>query len=135
VPPRAEDLAADARAFDELEKVLDGKRRTRLDDRSSKMLRVLLSGDTDAEITSAQFTVHFGPQRRRKPSTYFRRLAASALSELLARAGCLAHVLGAVWLQRVIENSSKCSFASVAVGRSIYSPESRCYSVGYAVYV
>ncbi|MBS2018007.1 MAG: hypothetical protein JST00_34340 [Deltaproteobacteria bacterium] len=83
----ADDLGADARAFQELHDVLSGKRRLGLDGASSKMLRIILGGgDTDTVITPERFVVHFGPRRQRVPSRYSLRLAPRMMSELLARA-------------------------------------------------
>jgi hypothetical protein len=86
-PAEAENLDADERAFAQLQEVLNGKRRLRLDGRSSKMLRIMFGGrDTDAVITPERFVVHFGTQKQRLPSRYFRRLAPRMMSYLLERA-------------------------------------------------
>ena len=86
-PTAPGDLGADERAFTEVGEVLDGRRRFRLDGASAKMLRLILGGaDTDTVITPERFVVHFGPQKQRLPSRYFRHLAPRVMSELLERA-------------------------------------------------
>jgi hypothetical protein len=82
-----EDTDADLRAFADVADVLAGRARLPLDDGASKMLSLLLShGSTDALITIERFVVHYGPQKRRSPSRYYRRLGPSVVSELLERA-------------------------------------------------
>ncbi len=49
--------------------------------------RIMLGGgDTDTVITPERFVVHFGPQKQRLPSRYFRRLSPRMMSALLERA-------------------------------------------------
>jgi len=82
-PAEPENLDADLRAFAQVHQVLHRKRRLRLDGAASKMLRIMLGGDTDTVITPERFVVHFGPQKQRRPCCYFRRLAPRMMSGLL----------------------------------------------------
>jgi hypothetical protein len=85
--PHADDLDVDVRAFDRLREVLEGRWRPRLDGTSSKTLRVVLGArEADASITPERFIIHFGAQKQRSPSSYYRRLAPGVVSEILERA-------------------------------------------------
>jgi hypothetical protein len=80
------DLNAEARAFGQVREVLAGRLRVPLDAGSSKVLFILFRSATDAVVTPDVFGVHFGPQKRRRPFSYFRSLAPAVVSELLDRA-------------------------------------------------
>jgi hypothetical protein len=80
------DRAADERAFDRLREVLAGARAP-LDPRASKVLRLILGGDHDLEITRARFAVHLESTRSRYPQEYFRRLSPPVVSFFLERVG------------------------------------------------
>lgn len=77
---------ADARAFGQLLEVLAGRLRLPLDGRSSKMFRILFGGSNDGVVTSEGFAIHFGPQKQRRPNTYFLQTVPPIASELLDRA-------------------------------------------------
>jgi hypothetical protein len=83
------------RAFDWVKQILDGGPRVPLGF-GSKMLCIVLGGDfeesetveagANVELTQKAFEVHFPPQKRRRPSSYFRSLALPVVSELMTRA-------------------------------------------------
>lgn len=76
----------DERAFGRLHDVLLGAR-VPLDRRAAKVLRLLLDGDCDAEISPNAFGVHLGPTRSRYPYRHFLRTAPGVVAHLLAHAG------------------------------------------------
>jgi hypothetical protein len=84
-PADPENLDADDRAFAQLHEVLEGRRRLRLDGASSKMLRLILGGNTDTVITPERFVVHFGAQKQRLPSRYYRRSLRESFRRPVAR--------------------------------------------------
>lgn len=79
------DAEDDEGAFDRLREVLEGGRAP-LDPRASKVLRLILGGDHDLEVTRARFAVHLQSTRSPYPQEYLRRTAPAIVSFLLARA-------------------------------------------------
>jgi hypothetical protein len=103
----SDDQSGDAEdgAFDRVKQCLKGGPRIPLDHGSSKMLLFVVGGQldwrwpvhtgTDVEITDRAFVVHFSPQRKRVPSSYYRSSAPPVVSELMTRAN-LRMVTGSV---------------------------------------
>ena len=77
----------DDNAFEVLREVLAGRRRIDPDVGTSKMLDLLTSSDTDAEITRGVFQVWYQHGRSKSRSTYFRRIGPRLVSTLMVRAG------------------------------------------------
>lgn len=73
----------DDTAFEALQEVLAERRRVRLDNGSSKLMRILFDLDPDVTVTREHVKVHFG---RRVPTDYYARLLPAAISEMLKRA-------------------------------------------------
>jgi hypothetical protein len=82
---RAANLEVDAHAFEHLQEVLRGERRIALDGLSSKTLSFLFRPETDGVANPEHFGIHFGPRKRRRPSTYFPRTSPRIVSEILTR--------------------------------------------------